>query len=108
MSSEALAWRCVELPVDGQTVSLLASVVENPQEFYCHMSNGKGTFFLTFPDVKPKKSLVKLSLNLYWSNNSQMILSNGSSIIVIGFMITVNPSYVKQCCGYELTAVFIQ
>uniref|UniRef100_H2U1B9 Tudor domain containing 1 n=1 Tax=Takifugu rubripes TaxID=31033 RepID=H2U1B9_TAKRU len=38
---EALAWRCVELPVDGQTVSLLASVIENPQEFYCHMSNGK-------------------------------------------------------------------
>ncbi|XP_056882925.1 tudor domain-containing protein 1 isoform X4 [Takifugu flavidus] len=41
VSSEALAWRCVELPVDGQTVSLLASVIENPQEFYCHMSNGK-------------------------------------------------------------------
>lgn len=58
-SSEALAWRCAELPVDGQAVSLLASVVENPQEFYCHISNGKGTFCLIFTE------LVKLSLNFY-------------------------------------------
>lgn len=60
-SSEALAWCCAELPVDGQAVSLLASVVENPQEFYCHISNGKGTFYLLFPES------VKLSLNFYLS-----------------------------------------
>ncbi|CAG12609.1 unnamed protein product [Tetraodon nigroviridis] len=40
-SSEALAWCCAELPFDGQTVSLLASVVKNPQEFYCHINNQK-------------------------------------------------------------------
>lgn len=54
VSSEALAWRSVELPVDGQTVSLLASVIENPQEFYCHMSNGKGTFYLLSQTWNPK------------------------------------------------------
>lgn len=63
--------------------------------------------FIYFPRCEAKKSLVKLSLNLYWSNNSQMKLSNGSSTVLIGFMITVNPSYLKQCCGYELTAVLL-
>lgn len=40
-SSEALVLRSVELPFDGQTVSLLASVVKNPQEFYCRINNQK-------------------------------------------------------------------
>lgn len=60
-SSEALAWRCAELPVDGQAVSLLASVVKDPQEFYCHISNGEGTFYLLFTES------VKVSLNFYSS-----------------------------------------
>ncbi|XP_028423126.1 tudor domain-containing protein 1 isoform X3 [Perca flavescens] len=36
---EPLVWSCSELPCDGQTVALLASVVENPQEFYCRINN---------------------------------------------------------------------
>ncbi|KAM9336898.1 tudor domain-containing protein 1 [Symphorus nematophorus] len=37
--SEPLVWSCTELPCDGQTVALLASVMENPQEFYCRINN---------------------------------------------------------------------
>ncbi|KAM8730279.1 tudor domain-containing protein 1 isoform 2-T2 [Acanthopagrus schlegelii] len=36
---EPLLWTYTELPSDGQTVALLASVVENPQEFYCRINN---------------------------------------------------------------------
>uniref|UniRef100_A0A671WVE8 Tudor domain containing 1 n=1 Tax=Sparus aurata TaxID=8175 RepID=A0A671WVE8_SPAAU len=36
---EPLLWSYTELPSDGQTVALLASVVENPQEFYCRINN---------------------------------------------------------------------
>ncbi|KAK5881266.1 hypothetical protein CesoFtcFv8_022086 [Champsocephalus esox] len=36
---EPLVWSCAELPSDGQTVALLASVVENPLEFYCRINN---------------------------------------------------------------------
>ncbi|XP_074476299.1 tudor domain-containing protein 1 isoform X2 [Sebastes fasciatus] len=36
---EPLVWSCTELPRDGQTVALLASVVENPGEFYCRINN---------------------------------------------------------------------
>uniref|UniRef100_A0A8C9WZY1 Tudor domain containing 1 n=1 Tax=Sander lucioperca TaxID=283035 RepID=A0A8C9WZY1_SANLU len=36
---EPLVWSCSELPCDGQTVALLASVLENPQEFYCRINN---------------------------------------------------------------------
>ncbi|KAK9530366.1 hypothetical protein VZT92_011871 [Zoarces viviparus] len=35
---EPLVWSCTELPRDGQTVALFASVVENPQEFYCRIN----------------------------------------------------------------------
>ncbi|KAM3591615.1 uncharacterized protein V6R79_004845 [Siganus canaliculatus] len=34
----SLVWSCTELPSDGQTVLLLASVVTSPQEFYCHIN----------------------------------------------------------------------
>nr|XP_046232521.1 tudor domain-containing protein 1 isoform X2 [Scatophagus argus] len=36
---EPLVWSGTELPCDGQTVALLASVVENPQEFYCRINS---------------------------------------------------------------------
>ncbi|XP_074520237.1 tudor domain-containing protein 1 isoform X2 [Halichoeres trimaculatus] len=36
---EPLKWSCAELPSEGQTVELLASVVENPGDFYCHINN---------------------------------------------------------------------
>ncbi|XP_069547383.1 tudor domain-containing protein 1, partial [Brachyistius frenatus] len=36
---EPLVWSCTELPCHNQTVALLASVVENPEEFYCHINN---------------------------------------------------------------------
>ncbi|XP_056285951.1 tudor domain-containing protein 1 isoform X2 [Pseudoliparis swirei] len=36
---EPLVWSCAELPCDGQTVALLASVVKNPREFYCCLNN---------------------------------------------------------------------
>lgn len=39
---EPLLWSCAELPCDGQTVALLASVVESPQKFYCHIDNPAG------------------------------------------------------------------
>lgn len=39
---EPLLWSYTELPSDGQTVALLASVVENPQEFYCRINNPTG------------------------------------------------------------------
>lgn len=42
-ADEPLVWSCAELPSDGQTVALLVSVVENPQEFYCRIHNPKGT-----------------------------------------------------------------
>lgn len=41
-SSDPLSWSWAELPCDSQTVALLACVVENPQDFYCHISNPKG------------------------------------------------------------------
>ncbi|KAG8008701.1 Tudor domain-containing protein 1 [Nibea albiflora] len=37
--SEPLVWSFIDLPCDGQTVALQVSVVENPQEFYCHINN---------------------------------------------------------------------
>ncbi|XP_042253348.1 tudor domain-containing protein 1 isoform X1 [Thunnus maccoyii] len=36
---EPLSWSCAELPSEGQTVALLASVVENPGEFFCRIDN---------------------------------------------------------------------
>ncbi|XP_044033632.1 tudor domain-containing protein 1 isoform X2 [Siniperca chuatsi] len=36
---EPLVWSCTELPCDGKTLALLASVVENPGEFYCRINN---------------------------------------------------------------------
>lgn len=39
---EPLVWSAAELPCDGQTVALLASVVENPGEFYCRINNPAG------------------------------------------------------------------
>ncbi|XP_035513908.1 tudor domain-containing protein 1 isoform X3 [Morone saxatilis] len=36
---EPLVWSSAELPSDGQKVALLASVVENPGEFYCRINN---------------------------------------------------------------------
>nr|XP_020506867.2 tudor domain-containing protein 1 [Labrus bergylta] len=36
---EPLKWFHTELPRDGRTVALLASVVENPGEFYCRINN---------------------------------------------------------------------
>ncbi|CAJ1081033.1 tudor domain-containing protein 1 isoform X3 [Xyrichtys novacula] len=36
---EPLKWSRAELPCDGQTVALLAGVVENPGEFYCRINN---------------------------------------------------------------------
>ncbi|KAF7655254.1 hypothetical protein LDENG_00058860 [Lucifuga dentata] len=35
-----LVWSCTELH-EGQMVALLASVLQNPQEFYCHINNPK-------------------------------------------------------------------
>ncbi|XP_024141314.1 tudor domain-containing protein 1 isoform X1 [Oryzias melastigma] len=37
--SDPLVWSCAELPSDGQTVALLASVVKSPAEFYCCVNN---------------------------------------------------------------------
>ncbi|KAF6724964.1 Tudor domain-containing protein 1 [Oryzias melastigma] len=36
---DPLVWSCAELPSDGQTVALLASVVKSPAEFYCCVNN---------------------------------------------------------------------
>ncbi|XP_076007844.1 tudor domain-containing protein 1 [Genypterus blacodes] len=36
---EPLRWSNTELPCDGQTVALLASVLENPGDFYCCINN---------------------------------------------------------------------
>uniref|UniRef100_A0A3B5BFI9 Tudor domain containing 1 n=1 Tax=Stegastes partitus TaxID=144197 RepID=A0A3B5BFI9_9TELE len=36
---EPLVWSRSELPCDGQTMALLASVVEDPGEFYCRIDN---------------------------------------------------------------------
>ncbi|XP_023281805.1 tudor domain-containing protein 1 [Seriola lalandi dorsalis] len=38
-AGEPLVWSFAEIPCDGQTVALLASVVENPGEFYCRIDN---------------------------------------------------------------------
>ncbi|CAK6974631.1 LOW QUALITY PROTEIN: tudor domain-containing protein 1 [Scomber scombrus] len=37
--SERLVWSSAELPSEGQTVALLASVVENPGGFFCRIDN---------------------------------------------------------------------
>lgn len=39
---EPLVWSWTELPTDGQTVALLASVLENPQDFYCCINSPTG------------------------------------------------------------------
>ncbi|XP_063748517.1 tudor domain-containing protein 1 isoform X2 [Eleginops maclovinus] len=39
---EPLVWSCAELPCDGQTVALLASMLGNPLEFYCRIDNLTG------------------------------------------------------------------
>ncbi|XP_041672490.1 tudor domain-containing protein 1 [Cheilinus undulatus] len=36
---EPLKWSWTELPSDGRAMVLLASVVENPGKFYCHINN---------------------------------------------------------------------
>ncbi|KAG7227917.1 hypothetical protein INR49_013711, partial [Caranx melampygus] len=38
-ATEPMVWSFVEIPSDGQTVALLASIVENPGEFYCRIDN---------------------------------------------------------------------
>ncbi|XP_049420220.1 tudor domain-containing protein 1 isoform X3 [Epinephelus fuscoguttatus] len=38
-ASEPLVWSETELPCDGQKVALLASVIQNPGEFYCRINN---------------------------------------------------------------------
>ncbi|XP_039990647.1 tudor domain-containing protein 1 isoform X2 [Xiphias gladius] len=38
-ASEPVVWSFTEIPCNGQTVALLASVVENPGEFYCRVDN---------------------------------------------------------------------
>ncbi|XP_042364583.1 tudor domain-containing protein 1 [Plectropomus leopardus] len=38
-ATDPLVWSGTELPCGGQTVALLASVVENPGEFYCRINN---------------------------------------------------------------------
>lgn len=40
--SEPMVWSSAELPSEGQTVALLASVVENPGEFFCRIDNPTG------------------------------------------------------------------
>uniref|UniRef100_A0A4W4ELF3 Tudor domain-containing protein 1 n=1 Tax=Electrophorus electricus TaxID=8005 RepID=A0A4W4ELF3_ELEEL len=37
-----LQWSCVELPIDGQKVVLVISVLETPGEFYCYNYNSEG------------------------------------------------------------------
>ncbi|XP_070847181.1 tudor domain-containing protein 1 [Chaetodon trifascialis] len=37
-ASEPLVWSWPELPTDGQRVALLASVLENPRDFYCRIN----------------------------------------------------------------------
>ncbi|XP_071319718.1 tudor domain-containing protein 1 [Trachinotus anak] len=39
LACEPMVWSFAEIPCDGQTVALLASVVENPGEFYCRIDN---------------------------------------------------------------------
>uniref|UniRef100_UPI0037E92CC5 tudor domain-containing protein 1 n=1 Tax=Semicossyphus pulcher TaxID=241346 RepID=UPI0037E92CC5 len=38
-ASQPLKWSRTELPCDGQTVALLACLVENPGDFYCYINN---------------------------------------------------------------------
>ncbi|XP_076855400.1 tudor domain-containing protein 1 [Brachyhypopomus gauderio] len=38
---DKLVWSCAELPIDGQKVVLVISVLENPGEFYCYNYNAE-------------------------------------------------------------------
>ncbi|XP_072523567.1 tudor domain-containing protein 1 [Salminus brasiliensis] len=38
---DKLEWSCAELPIDGQEVVLVISVLENPGEFYCYNYNAE-------------------------------------------------------------------
>ncbi|KAI4872808.1 hypothetical protein NFI96_016135 [Prochilodus magdalenae] len=38
---DKLEWSCAELPIDGQEVVLVVSVLENPGEFYCYNYKAK-------------------------------------------------------------------
>ncbi|XP_060794982.1 tudor domain-containing protein 1 [Neoarius graeffei] len=39
---DKLKWSCAELPVDGQKVVLVVSVLENPGQFYCYNYSAEG------------------------------------------------------------------
>ncbi|KAL0984549.1 hypothetical protein UPYG_G00143090, partial [Umbra pygmaea] len=41
-----LQWTCAELPPEGETVSLVVTVIEHPGEFYCNKYNQKDTQIL--------------------------------------------------------------
>lgn len=49
---EPLKWSRAELPCDGQTVAVLASVVENPRDFYCRINNPTGFLSLAKTCIK--------------------------------------------------------
>ncbi|KAG9338342.1 hypothetical protein JZ751_025899 [Albula glossodonta] len=40
--SSPLEWSCAEIPCDGQVVELVISLIESPDEFYCHLYNAEG------------------------------------------------------------------
>lgn len=39
---DKLEWSCAELPIDGQKVVLVVSVLDNPGQFYCYSYNAEG------------------------------------------------------------------
>lgn len=39
---DKLEWSCAELPIDGQKVVLVVSLLENPGRFYCYSYNAEG------------------------------------------------------------------
>lgn len=39
---DKLKWSCAELPIDGQKVVLVVSVLENPGQFYCYNYSTEG------------------------------------------------------------------
>lgn len=43
--ADKLELSCAELPIDGQKVALVVSVLENPGQFYCYNYNAEGMVF---------------------------------------------------------------
>lgn len=56
---DKLEWSCAELPIDGQKVVLVVSVLETPGQFFCYGCNAEG---MVLPVYVLKSSICVLNI----------------------------------------------